>query len=1028
MVAFRILGPVEVVHEGQVAPVGGPRHRRLLAALLLHAGQVVSAARLIDALWGDEPPRSAPSMLQVRVSELRAALRVAGASLLTRDGGYLLRAGPDELDAWRFERLAAAGAAALADGDPERARADLSAGLALWRGPALAGFAEEAFARAEAARLEELRLQVVENRIAAELELGGHGELIAELEKLVAEYPLRERFWTQHMLALYRAGRRGDALRAYQTARRHITEQLGLDPGDGLQRLHHAILTADPALTAAGGTRHGGGEVRIGAVNPPVVPAQLPGDVPAFTGRVWQLRWLDQVLTGDRDGREPALAVAVVSGTAGVGKTALAIRWAHQNRGRFPDGQLYVNLRGYDPQQPMSAADALARFLAALGVSNAEIPADADERASRYRTEMVGRRMLVLLDNASSVEQVRPLLPGTASSAVVVTSRDSMAGLVAREGAYRLSLDLLPRHDARALLRRLIGDRADAEPEAVATLAEYCARLPLALRVAAELAIGRPATSLSTLVDELADLRQRLEQLDAGGDPRAAVPTVFSWSVRHLPPDAARTFRLLGLHPGAEVDAYAAAALTGVGLAAAERALHALARAHLLHEAGPDRYGMHDLLRAYAADLAGTGETETARRTALGRLFDYYLAAAAAAMDQLYPSEKHRRPRVFPADTAIPDLTDPGRARAWLDIERPCLVAVAGHAASHGWPTHAIRLSSTLYRYLDGGHYTDALALHGCAHRAAEQIGDQAGDAEALLGLGAADGEQSRYEQAAGHLRQALVLFRQVGDRIGAARALNGLGLAEQKLGRYRNAARQLRRALTLFRQADDLAGEAVVVNNLGLVEQSMGRYRRAAALHERALRLYRQLGNPAGEASALRNLGEARQRLGQHQAALDHLTTALALCQRYGHRPGEAWARASLAGTLTRLGHHRQAAEHYRQALTRFHELGGRDGQVRVLNGLGEVARAAGQPGQALTHHSAALALAIEIKAPYEQARAHAGLGQAHRALGNPEQARHHYELALAGYDSVQSSQARSVRPHLADLDTSVDTAGLGP
>jgi DNA-binding SARP family transcriptional activator/Tfp pilus assembly protein PilF len=1023
MVEFRILGPVEVVHGNSVISLGGPRHRRLLAVLLLHAGQVVSVAKLTDALWGDDRPRTAPSMLHVRVSELRATLRAVGAPVLNRGGGgYLLDIDPDDLDAARFERLASAGAVALADGDPERANGELLASLALWKGRALAEFAGEAFAQPDAARLEELRLQVVENRITADLELGRHSELVAELEKLVAEHPLRERFWAQHMLALYRAGRQGDALRAYQTARGHIIDQLGLDPGDALQGLHHAILTADPAVKVAGRTQDIDLDPPGGPVDKRVVPKQLPGDVAAFTGRADQLAWLDQILANDRDCREPALAVAVVSGTAGVGKTALAIHWAHQNRGRFPDGQLYVNLRGYDPEQPMSATHALARFLTALGVGGADIPLDLEEQAVRYRTKVAGRRMLIVLDNASSVEQVRPLLPGTATCAVLTTSRDSMAGLVAREGAHRLSLDLLPRHDAHTLLHRLIGRRADAEADAVAALADCCARLPLALRVAAELAVSRPTTPLSTLVDELADQQQRMDRLDAAGDQRAAVPTVFSWSIRHLPPDAARTFRLLGLHPGADLDAYAAAALADTSLTAAGRTLDRLARAHLLHPTGSGRYGMHDLLRAYATSLAQREDPETERKDALDRLFDYYLATAAAAIDRLHPTDARRRPRAITTPTTpVPELTGPDKAIAWLDAERRTMVAVGAHTARNGWPGHSVKMSTVLFRYLDAGHNFDALAIHQYAREAAEQTGDVAGQAEALNGLGIVHLRLGRYRVAARHLHQALRLFRQAGNLLGQARALGNVGIAEQLQGRHKAAAGYHERALRLYRQVGDRLGEARSLDDLGLQEQRLGRYQRAADHHMQGLTIFRDADDRHGQAIALNNLGEAEQQMGRYQQATHHLQQALALSRQIGDRTGEAWSLTYLGGLYTQERQASQATSYYREALAIFRQIGDRDGEPRALNGLGEAADAAKRPADAIAHHAAALAVAVDINAPDEQARAHAGLGHAHRTLGNPEHARQHYEHAVALYDRLGSPEADSVRAHRDHLANGV-------
>ena len=392
----------------------------------------------------------------------------------------------------------------------------------------------------------------------------------------------------------------------------------------------------------------------------------------------------------------------VLAGTAGVGKTALAVHWGHRVRDAFPGGQLYCDLRGYDPREPVTAADALAGFLRTLGVADQDIPADAGERAACYRSLLDGRRALVVLDNAASVEQVRPLLPGTQSCVVLVTSRDSLAGLVARHGARRLDLNLLPAGDAVSLLRELIGERVDADKAAGSTLAGQCARLPLALRVAAELAAVRPDMDLAHLVSELADEQRRLDLLDAGGDPRTAVRAVFSWSYRRLPADAARAFRLIGLHPGPDLDTLAAAALTGASPRQAADLLARLARSHLIYPAGSGRYAMHELLRAYAASIT-TAEADGA----LTRLLDYYLAAAAAAVDTLFPAERKYRPRVTRPATPLPHVADVAAARAWLDAERAVLVRVAGHAASGAWPKHA-----TSSREI-GGKWEEARAWAG---------------------------------------------------------------------------------------------------------------------------------------------------------------------------------------------------------------------------------------------------------------------------------------------------------------------------
>jgi hypothetical protein len=441
----------------------------------------------------------------------------------------------------------------------------------------------------------------------AELGLGNGSRAIARLTRVLQDHPLVEPVVAELMRVLSHEGRTAEALDHYTKLRRRLVEQLGVDPGPELQAIHLSILRGESdRRSPANGNPTAMAPSRL-------VPAQLPAGVSGFTGRDAELAQLDDVLDGTAES-----AISAVSGTAGVGKTALCLRWAHRCRDRFPDGQLYVDLRGYDPAQPLTPEQALARLLTAVGVATRDIPPDVEPMAARYRTEVDGRRMLILLDNAASEEQVRSLLPGTPSCVVVVTSRDQLAGLVAVPGAHRLDLDLLPMADAVDLLRRLIGPRVEAEPAAATTLAEQCARLPLALRVAAELAISRPANALRDLVVDLGDHQRRLTLLDAGGDPRAAVAAVFSWSIRHLPPDLVRVFRLVGLHPGADFDAYSAAALAGIDPERARGALGLLARAHLLQRTNAGRFTAHGLLRAYATHLATVEDSEDGGRAALG--------------------------------------------------------------------------------------------------------------------------------------------------------------------------------------------------------------------------------------------------------------------------------------------------------------------------------------------------------------------------------------------------------------------------
>jgi tetratricopeptide (TPR) repeat protein len=717
---------------------------------------------------------------------------------------------------------------------------------------------------------------------------------------------------------------------------------------------------------------------------PRPVPRQLPPAVRCFTGRRAELKELASLLDQPAEGAGEVV-ICSISGMAGAGKTALAVYWAHRVADRFRDGQLYVNLRGYHPERPMSAGEALAGFLNALGVPDDEVPHDTLGRSARYRTELAGRQMVVVLDNASSVDQVRPLLPGTGRSLALVTSRDSLAGLVAVDGAQRVVLDQLPHADAAALLCRLIGDRARQDPEAVDVLARHCVWLPLALRLCAELAVSRPATPLCDLVGELADGQRRLELLNASGDPHAAVNAVFSWSVRHLPKDAARAFRLLGLHPGPESDAYGLAALAGTDSVTAERILDLLARAHLVQPSAiTGRYGMHDLLRAYATGLTLAQDGDAERKAALDRVFDYYLGATAAAMDRLYPAEAAERPRVRAPCTPLPDMAEAQSARRWLDIERPTLAAVVEHTAAHGWAGHAIGLSITLFRYLDRGHFADAHAIYTCARSAAERAGDVTGQAHAWRGLGNTEYRLGRYESAEHNLRRALALFRsEPGDSTGEARALNGLGLILMDVGRYGCAADHFEQALAIFRRSGNRAGETMSLNNLGLVERLMGRYESAAGHYTTALEIARQTGDRTGLGMALDGLGQAERQQGRYQAAADHHAEALVLARQLGHRHGEANVLDNLGAVLVLLGRPQEARVKLEKALALFCEFGDHTGRASVLNGLGEAALAEHDRAAALRHFTAALAVATAIGKAHEQARAHEGIGRTRGRIG---------------------------------------------
>jgi tetratricopeptide (TPR) repeat protein/transcriptional regulator with XRE-family HTH domain len=753
------------------------------------------------------------------------------------------------------------------------------------------------------------------------------------------------------------------------------------------------------------GTRRGGR----------VVPQFLPAAVPAFVGRQEQLAVLSQVLN------QPGgtALITAIGGTAGVGKTALALQWAHQVAAEFPDGQLYADLRGFSPSgAPVTAAEAVRLFLDALQIPSDQIPQTVEAQLGLFRSLLAGKRMLVVLDNARDVAQVRPLLPGSPTCRVVITSRSQLTGLTAIEAAYPLRLDVLPDAEARRLLERRLGAaRLAAEPAATAQIIRSCARLPLALSVIAARAAMRPDLSLEQVAADLA-ARTNLDAFAGGGDPSADVRAAFSWSYRQLEADAARLFRLASLHPGPSLDGHTAAALAGMTVEQAAAALDVLGRAYLIQPAGADRYGQHDLLRSYARELADAQEGEAA----LTRLLDYYLYAAAQAMDVAFPAEKERRPRIPPSPTPPPDLAGQTAALAWLGTERPSLIAVAVYAAEHDRPRQVILLAAILFRYLDTtNRFADAMTLHGHARRAAVQSGDRAAEAYALVCLGLVDGHVSRYDEAASQLGQAVAISTELGDRVGQARAANYLGLVDLRLGRYQEAVGHLGQALAWAREAGDRHSEAFILGNLGRVEALQGRYEQAAGHQQRALELLAEVGDRNGAATVRTWLANAYRRLDRYPEAVGQLQQALAQFRELSDRQGQAHSLCALGEVDLQHGNYQDAAVHLRQALSRFQELGDRQGEVATRNSLGEVALATGHPADAREQYSAALVIAAETGEKYEQARARDGLGASYQASDDPRRARRHWQAALELYTELGVPEAEQVRARLAEEPASV-------
>ena len=974
---IHLLGPVELLVAGRSEALGGSRQRALLAALAVDAGRTVSVDVLIDRVWGENAPAAARHGVHSYVSRLRKLLPAGEAGLTREHGGYQLDVAADRVDLRRFR---AAIARAWATSGAAQA-GPLREALDLWRGEPLDGIDGD---WATGVRESLTRARVAAAVAWADLATmrGDAPAAVGELQELTGAAPLDESLGAALMRALHAAGRSAEALDRYAALRERLAQELGCDPGAALRRLHVEILRDGDTAPAPKPEKQAG-----------TAPSQLPADISGFTGRSAELAAMDALL-GERgeNGEAATLVIAAVAGSAGVGKTALAIRWAHRNRDRFPDGQLYVNLRGYDDEHPVTATDALAGFLAALGVPAQEIPVEPEQRAARFRTAMHRRRTLVVLDNAATVGQVRPLLPGAPGSLVLVTSRDSLAGLVARDGARRLHLDLLPPDDAVALLGRLIGDRADDDPENTGALAHLCARLPLALRIAAELAVARPGDSLAALVGELSDQRQRIERLDAGGDPYSAVRAVFSWSLRALTPGAARVFALLGLHPGPDADRYAVAALAGDDPAAMARFLDELARAHLAQRVTSARYTMHDLLRAYAVSLLDPDEAAAART----RSQAYYLAASSAAARLLHPRDAADRAPAPDPPTPLPDLSSADAARAWLDTELPTLIALSTDAAGNDPPGYAVALSDTLHRHLEYAHPAEAIVVHRNGWAAARAAGDLEAQGRIAVLLGIAYRTLGRIEDGIRQAEAAIELLGQAGDLVGQARATTQLGAFEMLRCNYRVAADLNRQALELFRAAGFPTGEAGALTNLGLVLRRLGELQESVDAQQAARALFRTVGDPVGEAIARHNLGRSLAMMGRHEEALAEQQQALPVFADRGHQHGLAMALDSIGEAYLRLGDPVRATEYMYAALKLAEEINSSLSQALVRNSLGAAATVAGDHAGAIEHHHAALDLAQSAGAREEEARAHMLLAEVHRATGDLPRADQHEGAAL--------------------------------
>jgi DNA-binding SARP family transcriptional activator/tetratricopeptide (TPR) repeat protein len=924
---FYLLGPLAVRRGPDVVAISPGKQQALLAGLLLKANTVVSVGELTEVLWDSRPPPSARPSLQTHVMRLRKSLSDHDHSLISaQPDGYMITVGVSNLDVNLFERsLAGARDAARARSHADAA-ARLRTALALWRGQALAGIASETLAMREVPRLTEMRLDALEARIDADLHLGRHAEVISELRLLTAANPLRERLHAMLMLALYRDGQQAGALAAYHVARKALVEALGAEPGTELRGLQQKILAADAEIAAPDHPDVAAGPAGAGHVFPErqaagTVPRQLPAPVAHFTGRTAELSALAGLLDQRGGG---TVAISAIAGTAGIGKTALAVHWAHHVANRFPDGQLYVNLRGFGPSGPAMTSEQGARLLLdGLGAKPEQIPADLDAQAALYRSMSAGKRMLIVLDNARDAAHVRPLLPAAPGCLVLVTSRNDLTGLAAADGAHLIFLDLLTEEQSRELLAHRLGEaRVGAELAAVAELTALCARLPLAISIVAARAAARPGLSLAAAA---ADLREATSALDAlsTGDPSTDVRQVFSWSCQQLSDRAAGMFRLLSVHPGPDISVPAAASLAGVPASRARQALAELARAHLISQPVPGRYAMHDLLRTYAAEEARAVESSSDRRAACHRVLDHYLQTASAAALILSPDREMVELSVPHPEVRPEELTDRGRALAWFGAERQVLLSIIDQAASDAFSTHAWQLPWAMAPFLEGqGCWHELVQTQEFALAAARELGNKAAQAEARFLKSHAHVRLGANGDAIAELTISLELARQLGNTLLRARAHFNLAQISHLTGHDDEAVSHARRSLRLCRATANRWGEAVSLNAVGWYSAHLGNHRAGLYYCGKALALHRQIGSQRGEAAALDSLGYVHFLLGNYAEAVGCYQDAIAIHGGTGDLDDQAEFLVHLGDAHQAAGDHDAARRAWQHALAILDDL----------------------------------------------------------------------------------------------------------
>ncbi|MFC6085275.1 AfsR/SARP family transcriptional regulator [Sphaerisporangium aureirubrum] len=970
---FRLLGPVEAWNGGRQAHLGGAKPRALLTALLLDRGRIVAVERLMEVVWGENPPPTARAVLQTYVASLRRSLEGAGMTpvIVSHRVGYLAEVPADALDLLVFERRVDEGRLAVQEGRHAQARESFRAALALWRGPALGGIGDS-FLRAEAVRLDEFRLTVVEERVTAELAMGQGEELLDELAALVALHPARERLRRDLMVALYRANRQADALTVYREGRQVLVEELGIEPGPELRQAHEAILRSDPALlTPARGRR----------------PRQLPPPPADFIGREDEIATLRAALL-----RPEAMPICVISGAGGMGKSALALRVAHEVAGLFPDGQLHVELRGTS-DAPAGPEEVLGRLLRELDPATTRLPATLEDRAGRYRTLLANQRKLVVLDDAATEAQVRPLLPGGSGSAVLVTSRNRLVGLA---GATFVELGVLPSDTAVDLFARIAGEgRVAAEHEAADAIVRLCGRLPLAIRIAGARLASRRQWPLARLLNRLADERRRLDELTVGDQQ---VRAGISLSYALLPPRARTALRRLGLLGLPSFPAWVAASALETDVDEAERILEDLVDVSLVDVEGVDpigqlRYRLHDLIRLFAKERALAEDDAAARNAVVARVLGGWIWLVERINEAAPPylisvPASYRLAR--PVDDEVMRLVvaDP---HAWFRGEQEALIAGVELAAASNLDDLAVELTAALACTAFGGHqyvFDDPFAswhrTHEAALSAARRMDNALGEATLLAGLGQLHYERDLFAESRAYLSQALSMFRAAKDSRGEGAALAALGAACREQGYLPEALHFLDRARELLTGHDDASALGHVRRLAGTVRLEIGDYPAAWSDLEEALALFTAAGSRRGQGLTLRSMSLYHRARGEAGRAEELARRALAVFQAADDRMMEAYCVRALAKALLRQGRFDEAREPLRESLTLLRTLQDSFGEACTLRTLGELHLAEGRLYQAKECLEESLRIWERLRAALFRARTLRDLAGVHEALGD--------------------------------------------